>query len=467
MTTETTVPRETTDSARAPDGVSATDPVIWSPLKRIGFRFIATYFLLDTLPFPLNAIPWLGGHLSKGVKWLWEGPTLWVGHQVVGIEGEIFRGMTGSGDTTFDYLKLLLTMVLAIAITIVWSLVDRRRKAYPRAARWLIVGCRVYLGIVLLTYGFFKVIPTQFTTPGLDRLLQTYGSSSPMRITWTFMGLSPAYTVFSGLMEAIPGLLLFFRRTRLLGALLAVAVTTNVVMINYCFDVPVKLFSSNLLAMAIALVLLDTRRLIAFFLGNRPAPAPDLPPLFVSKRWNLAAILVGILLAGSTIWEGISNGIEGYNTWGAGRPKPEIWGIHDVETFRLDGEELPPLTTDDVRWMALVIDGALPIEVEDFSQPGRITIQRMNGTLRNASVHLDESAGTISVLPKSYQNIEEVPEGELTDILHYERPEPGRLLVRGTFDGHAIEVTLVERSPDEMQLITRGFHWINETAHNR
>ena len=54
-------------------------------------------------------------------------------------------------------------------------------------------------------YGFAKVIPSQFTTPGLGRLLTPYGDSSPMGLVWTFMGFSPVFTIFTGAAEALGG----------------------------------------------------------------------------------------------------------------------------------------------------------------------------------------------------------------------------------------------------------------------
>ncbi len=441
----------------------------WPLGKRVGFRFLAAYFLLYTFPFPLGSIPWLGDQLSQGVTWLWQRAALWLGPQVLGIEGEIFLGPTGSGDTTFDYLRLLLVAVVAVLATLVWSVVDRRRPAYPRAARWLVVGCRFYLGIVLLGYGLAKVIPTQFTTPSLTRLLQTFGTSSPMGIVWTFMGLFPAYTIFTGLMETIPAFLLFFARTRLLGACWAAAVMTNVAMINYAFDVPVKLYSSHLLAMAVALALLDAPRLVALFLRNRPAPPADLRPLFDSRRLNLAAAAVAVLLVGSAVWGGVSRGLQGYRTWGDGRPRPAIWGIHDVDTFRVDGEELPPLLTDETRWRALVVDRALPVKFGTFERPGRISIQHMDGELKSLPVELDEGAATITILPEDQGSgaADREAEAPPTDVLRYERPEPGRMILRGTFRGKAVEVELRERNLEELLLISRGYHWINELPFNR
>ena len=75
----------------------------------------------------------------------------------------------------------------------------------------------------LLSYGTIKIIQTQFPFPSFDRLLERYGDSSPMGLLWTFMGYSRPYNFLAGACEASGGLLLFFRRTTTLGALVAAA----------------------------------------------------------------------------------------------------------------------------------------------------------------------------------------------------------------------------------------------------
>lgn len=90
-----------------------------------------------------------------------------------------------------------------------------------------------------------------------------------MRLLWTFMGFSRAYCIFAGAAECLGGALLFFRRTTLLGAVLLLGVLGNVVLLNFCYDVPVKLFSTFLLFLAAYLAWPDARRLADFFLLNK------------------------------------------------------------------------------------------------------------------------------------------------------------------------------------------------------
>ena len=62
--------------------------------------------------------------------------------------------------------------------------------------------------------------------------------------------------------------MLFFRRTVLLGGMGAAGVM-NVVLLNYCYDVPVKLLSTHLFLMALFLLVPDAGRLWAVLVMNR------------------------------------------------------------------------------------------------------------------------------------------------------------------------------------------------------
>src|SRR5262249_30085415 len=157
--------------------------------------------------------------------------------------------------------------------------------------------------------------------------------SSPMGLLWTFMGYSKPYTIFAGASEVVGGMLLFFRRTTTLGALLLVAVVGNIVILNFSYDVPVKLFSSNLLVMAIFLVLPDLRRLANLLLLNRPVDAVRRGPLFATRWMNHAAVVAKVLFIGYALFHHVDLKRASTRTYGDNVPKHALYGIYDVEEF--------------------------------------------------------------------------------------------------------------------------------------
>src|SRR6185295_10228362 len=288
------------DQVEAPDpaGVGQEEeprnvPVHWGLAKRLLFRFVCSYFFLYIFPFPLDYVPYVG--VATGwYQNLWHAIAPWVGRQVFGVEITVFTN--GSGDTTYDYLVAFCYAVLAATAALVWTLLDRKRANYARLHEWLRIYVRFFLAASMVSYGAYKVFPSQFPAPPLDRLLQPIGDASPMGILWTFIGASKAYEFFSGAAEMLGGLLLLGRRTTLLGALVCIGVVGNVVMLNFSYDVPVKLYSSHLLLMAVFLILPDLRRLANLFLFNRAAEPAAIRPLFGNVWLNRGGFAFGTVL---------------------------------------------------------------------------------------------------------------------------------------------------------------------------
>jgi len=239
-----------------------TRAMAWNLPLRIGFRLVFAYLVLYNLQAVGELIPGMG-FLSQAYTDLWHKIVPWIAIHVFHLSGPVtvFPAVNGSGDTTLDYIQDLCFVVTALVAALVWSVLDRRRGDYRRLHYWLRLSVRYTLAFTLFGYGIAKVIPTQFIFPHFGKLIEPLGDFSPMGLLWYFMGYSTPYIIFSGLAEVTAGALLLFRRTTTLGAMAAFAVLLNVVMLNFCYDVPVKLYSTNLLLMAAFLMAPDLRRL--------------------------------------------------------------------------------------------------------------------------------------------------------------------------------------------------------------
>lgn len=254
----------------------------WPLWLRIGFRFSFLYWLLYIIPsagavslFSLLPFGGLGNKLGEWFAWPLAQLAHVVGVHVFHLTGEAANWhMTGSGDTAMHYTLVFCIAVLAVLGTVVWSAIDERRgrREYRTAYAWLRLALRITLAITLFGYGFAKVYPLQFGyAPSLKALNETYGASSPMHLLWFFMGFSRPYAIFGGLMEVIPAVLLLFERTETIGALGSAAVMLEVAVLNFCYDVPVKLYSTHLFLMSVFLLLPDLKPMWEFFVRRRPA----------------------------------------------------------------------------------------------------------------------------------------------------------------------------------------------------
>jgi hypothetical protein len=428
---------------------TADTPVQWGFARRILFRFLFAYLflynpvaLLNTLPEPQKLF---GSEVDPYTE-LCQPMVKWVGRELFGVEITILPN--GSGDTTFNYVQVFCFAVLAAVVALLWTLFDGKRGNYSRLHGWLWAYMRFTLAANMLIYGAFKVIKSQFPDPSLDRLTQPFGDASPMGLLWTFMGASESYTIFTGFSEMLGGLLLTARRTTLLGALVCVGVLANIVMLNFSYDVPVKLLSAHLLLMAAYVAAPDLRRLANLFVLNRVAAAAPERRL-VTWNWlhrgvlGLRAALV-IGFTGYTLWYSY----ETYTRYGPARPRPPLYGIWNVAEFTLDGELRPPLVSDQVRWRRVT-----------FDFPGVVSLQLMNDTRQRYRVDLQEERKTMTLLQRDPKS----PKA----ILTFSESATDLLVLQGTYDGHSVRAKLKRSDDKAFPLTSRGFHWINEYPFNR
>ncbi|MCB0376522.1 MAG: hypothetical protein KDD04_11430, partial [Sinomicrobium sp.] len=279
----------------------------------------------------------------------------WVGKHILRLSYDITVFTNGSGDTTYDYVVVFTIAVLATSGTVLWSVLDRKRTHYNRLYYWLTVAVRFYVALMLINYGLIKVIKLQFPAPGLYRLTQNYGDSSPMGLAWTFLGFSKGYNFLMGMAE-IAAVFLLFRRTMIFGAIITTVATVNVMAINYFYDVPVKILSTALFVMTLFLLLNGAGRLSRFFFTGKSVSLPVIKAPAINRRWlRIAKISLKTLIIGYALIYGTIETWGSKKQYGEDAPKPKFYGIYDVGIFIKNNDTLPPLMTDPVRWKQFLI----------------------------------------------------------------------------------------------------------------
>lgn len=422
------------------------EPVYWSVSKKAGFRFALIFFLSYIFFNPNGAYP------NPVVNLLTDSLhnlVIWFAKHVLHLGKPITAFTGGSGDTTYDYVLLLVVFASSFVAATLWTLLDRKVRNYNKLYYWLTVIVRFYLGIMMLQYGFIKVIKLQFPSPSLGRLLEPYGDSSPMGLAWTYIGYSTGFNYFAGIAEVSCGLLLLFRRTSVLGALLGVVVAGNIMVINYCFDVPVKLLSTALVVMSIFLLLRDAERLANVFFLNKTALPANLSPHQFKKRWkNITLIVVKYLIIVYVLAGNITNDISFASQYGDKAKKPPLYGIYKVETFVRNQDTIAPLATDTSRWSRLVI-----------SYAGDAQIRLMNDSSKNVSFKVDTQIHHIVI--NTYADT------MVRFHFNYTKPQPGVLLLKGKWQQDSLKIKFNRFDEKQFLLMRRGFHWINEYPLNK
>jgi hypothetical protein len=297
----------------------------WNTLSKLLFRVLFTYFVLYMLLMLLNP--------------LFETPFRWIGKEVLKINYDYEVSGNGSGDHTFAYLTLFVTVILTFIIVIIWSILDRSRKSYNKLLYWFLVFLRVVLVATMLFYGFVKIFKLQFPSASLTDLLDPLGDFSPMGLAWTYMGFSKGFNVFVGFLEVLGGLLLIPRRTQTLGSFLIIGVMTQVAVMNFCYDIPVKLFSVHLVLMALVIFITDNRFLNVFIKNKAVKKYNYYHPVKNTKYHKVIFWIksIGLFILVSFI------SFNFYTTEshrGNNRKKPLLYGIWEASSFIKNGDTL-------------------------------------------------------------------------------------------------------------------------------
>jgi hypothetical protein len=273
-------------------------------------------------------------------------------------------------------------------------------------------------------------------------MVVAYGETSPMGLLWQFMAASRAYQVFSGLAELFAGVLLLVRRTMLPGAILAAVVLANIVVLNFCFDLPVKIFSVSLLCMSLFLILPDAMRLLGVSVLNLPVQPVPRHPFALRRTWTrrLAAMPYVAFVFLVAVYPAFQR-LEWWQEAALTEVASPVHGFFGVESFEaggVSGRDLPDAT----RWVRVGINGLF----------GGLAIRRADGSGGRFGFELVDNGRRLRITRR----------GETIGTLRFQRTRTGLIELEGDFEGRPIRAVLRRRPDDENLLNNRGFRWINE-----
>lgn len=367
---------------------------------------------------------------------------LWFGKDILGIEFHKIV-MTGSGDTTYDYTLLLVNVVITFILSTIIVIADNRRKNYRQLYLFTIVVARYYVAFILLSYGFSKIFNGQFPSNSYFRLEEKVGDMSPMGMLWAFMGASRSYTFVLGLLEAIGGTLLLFRKTKTFGALFAMTVMLNVVLLNFTYDVPVKIYSTHLVLLCVFILSYDWIRLWHFFL-NHQTEKLEYNKLHLKKKWmQISLRIIKILLIVVVFYNNIHDYWRTLTV-----EKVPMNGAYLAQTFILNKDTLQTSdnAADSVGWNQMTL-----------SYPKYVRIKYNNGKMTGKIVSIDTTNKTFQLLNNNSSQYA---------FFHYQQRKD-----TVTFEGNILQdsaqIVFVRKQMKDYLLVNRGFHWINEYPFNR
>lgn len=416
----------------------------WSSGKKFIFLFILLYTFFYIFPFPFDAFPQLD-FIFNIYERVNDAFVLWIGKNILHVQNFQKLVFSDSGDTTFDFVTFFIFLFLSIVLALTILLIDKKRTNYEKLQAYLCIYIRYCIGFYMLVYGFDKVFKSHFPFPDLEKLEQTFGESTPQGLLWAFMGYSTSYTVFLGIIEVLSGFLLLFRRTTALGALLVLLIMINVAVINFSYDVPVKLFALHMIGYAILLLYPFFNSIFQFFILKKETKLAEQTEIVFPKFIQAyKKIIKGVVIVSFTLLF-MNFSWENMKTDGDGAPKPALYGIYKNILFSYDNFEIPHDLKYKGQFKKIIFDSKKTLII---SHEGEIKYFTTTiDTIKNV-LHFNSNNDTSENYLLNYKTTQDY------------------LTLNGLLANDSVTMIFKKVDLNTLPLINRGFHWVVEYPEN-
>lgn len=422
-------------------------------MHKILFRFFFIFFLLTISPwYLLYSIP----GISYILDLFYEGEVRVVtlfNEYLLRVNDTLNQDGAGSGDTSFAWAQFYTYFILSVVGCAIWTALDRKRNTdYQTLDFWFCNVVRYYVALVSFSYGITKLFALQMPFPNLSQLATPLGDFLPMRLSWMFLGYSTPYQVFSGVMEVLVGILLMNRRTVTLGALLGIGVFSNVFILNLSYDIPVKLYSLQLVMYCIFMASKDWRRLLQFFWLNKYAEPTIVFDLALRSKWQRVARIV--FKVGFCILFIVMPFHESWTMFkeesAIGEGKPIKIGLYNVKRFIRNSDSTAVSDNGAMEWKDIIFDKGGIGSVNSLDTLFRQRYRRGYFTFQPDTI-------TETIFFKKYAS-------DSTHFFEMKYKIVDELTIQlwGKFRSDSLRIEL-ERSDRHFQLAEKQFHWISES----
>lgn len=451
----------TQDSPAAEYTAQATvSPVkSWKVYQRVAFRIAFIFFIIMSIPTSWNwythlfTMDWIHLKYRDVYDIARFQPTLW------NVESESGRWGIAS------YASWLAALGIAVIGAAIWSLFDRR-KEYNILYYWLRVIVRYRAGIGIIGFGYTKLFPVQMPYPSISNLHTNFGDFTAQKIYWLSIGIVPWYQVFAGIVEVLAGVLLFFRGTAAIGAVLLAGALANITFVNFAYDGGVHVYSAYFVLLGLFVLAYDIPNIYRLLVLEKYTVPVHYYPSFKEKwqqysRYILksgAIVLFVLILFYLQMWNYLYDPYKQPVNKGLADTK----GYYNVTEFRLNNKVIPYSPLDSVRWQNVTFEkwSSLTYQVNkpvwlDLSNGGgspkndvdrNFELAGVAGGRRFFFYEADTTKQELALRDKNRNPANqgrERPRRNATDrpntskkkdppfVLHYEKPSEGRIILYG------------------------------------
>jgi hypothetical protein len=361
----------------------------WTAKQRILFR-IASLFVLQIV-LPVQSKRWIRISHVRSVR-----EAIMV---LTPLPGERFGYVTIPGESgrwgIESYASMGIALAAAIVAGLIWTWFARNspRKEYNKLYYWVRLAVRYFLALNMLDFGYEKLFPEQMPFPSIANLHTQFGEINAFRMYWHHVGLVTWYQVFLGFMELSAGLLLLFRSTTALGAVIIAGMLYNVAHANFAYDGGVHVFSSTVSILALFLFAQYVPNLYRLLIEHKdvepwyyyPKPSPGW------KRWTFYSIRAFALFVCLVLYGYVRHDIHNNTSMSKEPRTPGLagaQGFYLVTEFVYNGKTLPYSPFDPIRWQNA--------DFEEYST----FVYKVN---RPFSIRTDNGADTFLDVEKRYE----------------------------------------------------------------
>ncbi|MBO9616499.1 MAG: hypothetical protein J7619_27670 [Dyadobacter sp.] len=324
----------------------------WPEWQKILFRIAFVFFLAMSIP---NSAGWYTDLVTFDWTRLHYRDVYDIARFGSGLD---LFGKSIFGSQLEGYATWIITALAAIAVGLIWTVIVKAIKREPREYNllyyWLRVVVRYRAGIGIIGFGYTKLMPTQMPYPSYGLLNTNFGDFTLQKIYWLSVGIVPWYQVFAGVVELTAGILLFFRGTTTLGAILLLGALGDIVYVNFAYDGGVHVYSSYFVLLAAFLLIKDIPKFWNLLILERFTVPNSYYPAFSEKwqqyvRYGLKAFVFGLFVFYLFWLQYVNFKYDPYKQPSTAGIKV-LRGNYNVTEFKINNREIPYSPTDTVRW---------------------------------------------------------------------------------------------------------------------
>lgn len=406
------------------------------PLQKILLRTFVIYAAVTVIPFApaFYQQDFDAGFSVKGYPWRWL--------DVISQNSPWFFSSHGGK----NYEGWFITLLICLAIGTAWVFVDKLRHKEQNALgtqgaenklyNLFFILVRYQVALRMSWFAIAKVFPVQMPFPTLSQLNTNLGDFTPGKLYWLTTGVSPFFEVFAGIFELTATVLILFRRTATLGALMMIAILLPIWFVNIGYDAGVELASLHLLLLSVLLLVKDADKFYTILIRHQQAVIEYIQPLAFSKQWKRIARIVfksafifvflfyrgyhyeRLYVAGKTFKLPLNNGVQSFT------------GFYNVSEFRINNRLLPYAPDDTLRWQNVVFEKFNTISIK-VAKPFKLNTQN--------KIRTTEYYGNIGRLFYGYQadTVKHIltlkNRADKTEIVtfNYTEPSAGKFILKG------------------------------------